>query len=78
MRIYAKGDRVVQSQYGAGTIEETSERHTVINFDEYGLKTLSTRLVMLVRTAVAPPIANRRSGSAHGPRVRRSRGPEQR
>ncbi len=78
MRIYAKGDRVVQSQYGAGTIVEANERHTVIDFDEYGAKTFSTRLVMLVRTAVAPPMANRRSRSARGPRVRRSRGVEQR
>ncbi len=78
MRISTKGYRVVQSQYGAGTIVEANEQHTVINFDEYGPKTFSTRLVMLVRTAVAPPMANRRSRSARAPRVGRSRGAEQR
>ena len=72
--MYAKGDRVTQSQYGAGTILEANERHTVIDFDDYGLKTFSTRLVMLVRTAVAGPIPNGRSRSKRGPRPRGSRG----
>ncbi len=44
MRIYAKGDRVVQSQYGAGTIVEANERHTAIIFDEYGPKTFRHHL----------------------------------
>jgi len=73
MRIYAKGDRVAQSQYRAGTIVEANERHTVIDFDDYGLKTFSTRLVMLVRTAIAPPIPNPRSRSKRGPRAGQSR-----
>ena len=72
MRIHAKGNRVVQSQYGAGTIVEANEQHTVINFDEYGRKVFSTPLVKLVRTAVAAPTTNRRSRLARGPRLGRS------
>ena len=36
MRRYTAGDRVVQAQYGAGTIVDVNEHHTVIEFDEHG------------------------------------------
>ena len=55
MRVYAKGDRVSQPQYGAGTVTEANERHTVIDFDEHGIRTFSTPLVTLERTSVAAP-----------------------
>ena len=55
MRVYAKGDRVSQPQYGAGTVTEANERHTIIDFDEHGIRTFSTPLVTLERTSVAAP-----------------------
>lgn len=76
--MYSKGDRVTQSQYGAGTIVEANERQTVIDFDDYGLRTFSTPFVMLVRTAIAPPIPSRRSRMKRGSRARASRRAEQR
>lgn len=55
MRVYAKGDRVSQLQYGTGTVTEANERHTVIDFDEHGIRTFSTPIVTLERTTVAAP-----------------------
>ena len=34
MRGYSIGDRVLQPQYGTGTIRLVDEYHTVIDFDE--------------------------------------------
>ncbi len=55
MRRYAAGDRVVQAQYGAGTIVDVNEHHTVIEFDEHGRRTFSTRLVTLQATNEPAP-----------------------
>jgi len=52
---WAKGDRVVQPTYGAGTILEYNEHHVVIEFDEAGKKTFSTRLVTLQTTSEPAP-----------------------
>ena len=52
---WAKGDRVVQPTYGAGTILEYNEHHVVIEFDEHGRKTFSTRLVVLQSTSEPAP-----------------------
>ena len=41
MRRYAAGDRVVQAQYGSGTIVDVNEHHTVIEFDEHGTRRFS-------------------------------------
>ncbi|HXE79657.1 MAG TPA: hypothetical protein VNK41_02825 [Vicinamibacterales bacterium] len=68
MRVFAKGDRVSQLQYGTGTVTEANERHTVIDFDEHGIRTFSTPIVMLERTTVAAPVKTRKSS-----RSRRSR-----
>ena len=76
--MYSKGDRVTQSQCGAGTIVEANERYTVIDFDEYGLKVFWTRLVMLMRTAIAPPVPSRRSRSTRRSGAGSNRGAEQR
>jgi hypothetical protein len=76
--MYSKGDRVAQSQYGAGTIVETNERQTIVEFDDYGLKAFSTRLVLLVRTAIAPPTPSHPARTRRGTRARASRGTEQR
>jgi hypothetical protein len=55
MKSWAKGDRVVQPTYGPGTLVEVNEHHTVIEFDEGGRKTFSTRLVTLQSTNEPAP-----------------------
>ena len=52
---WAKGDRVVQPTYVAGTILEYNEHHVVIEFDENGKRTFSTRLVTLQTTNEPAP-----------------------
>ncbi len=53
---YAIGDRVVQAQYGTGTITGINEFHTVIDFDEHGVRTFATPLVVLQRTTTPAPV----------------------
>jgi hypothetical protein len=55
MKSWAKGDRVVQPTYGAGTLVEVNEHHTVIEFDEHGRRVFSTRLVVLQATNEPAP-----------------------
>jgi hypothetical protein len=55
MKSWTKGDRVVQANYGAGTLIEVNEHHTVIDFDEHGRRTFSTRLVVLQSTNEPAP-----------------------
>jgi hypothetical protein len=55
MKAWAKGDRVTQPTYGAGTLVEVNEHHTVIDFDEYGRRVFSTRLVVLQSTNEPAP-----------------------
>jgi hypothetical protein len=55
MKAWAKGDRVVQPTYGPGTLVEVNEHHTVIEFDEHGRRTFSTRLVTLQSTNEPAP-----------------------
>ena len=52
---WTKGDRVVQPNYGAGTLVEVNEHHTVIEFDEHGRRVFSTRLVVLQPTNEPAP-----------------------
>ena len=55
MKNWSKGDRVVQPTYGTGTLVEVNEHHTVIDFDEGGRRTFSTRLVTLQATSEPAP-----------------------
>ena len=55
MKNWSKGDRVTQPTYGAGTLVEVNEHHTVIDFDEHGRRTFSTRLVTLQATNEPAP-----------------------
>jgi hypothetical protein len=55
MKNWTKGDRVVQPTYGAGTLVEVNEHHTVIDFDEHGRRTFATRLVTLQATSSPAP-----------------------
>ena len=62
MRLFAKGDRVTQPQYGPGTITSVDERHTVIEFDDHGRRTFVTTMVSLDVTSTAAPVKPRREG----------------
>ena len=56
MARFAKGDRVTQARYGTGTIVEVDDDHTVIDFDEHGVRKFVNRIVTLTRsTEPAPP-----------------------
>ena len=55
MKNWTKGDRVVQANYGPGTLVEVNEHHTVIDFDEHGRRTFATRLVVLQATNEPAP-----------------------
>lgn len=55
------GDRVSQANYGTGTITSADDHHTVIEFDEHGVKTFATNLVVLERTAAPAPERGSRS-----------------
>ena len=55
MKNWSKGDRVAQPTYGAGTLVEVNEHHTVIDFDEHGRRTFASRLVVLQATSEPAP-----------------------
>ena len=55
MKNWSKGDRVAQPTYGAGTLVEVNEHHTVIEFDEGGRRTFATRIVTLQATNEPAP-----------------------
>jgi hypothetical protein len=52
---YSIGDRISQPQYGTGTIRLLDEYHTVIDFDEHGIRRFSTPMVKLERSATVEP-----------------------
>jgi hypothetical protein len=66
MRLFAKGDRVTQPNYGAGTVTEANAYHTVIEFDEHGIRTFVTDRVILEPTNEPAP------ARAKGARAKRS------
>lgn len=55
MKAWTKGDRVVQPNYGPGTLVEVNEHHTVIDFDEHGRRVFATPLVVLQATSEPAP-----------------------
>jgi hypothetical protein len=55
VRGYAIGDRISQPQYGTGTIRLLDEYHTVIDFDEHGIRRFSTPMVKLERSDTVEP-----------------------
>jgi hypothetical protein len=55
MAFHAKGDRVTQPQYGPGTVTDVNAHHTVIDFDQHGVRTFVTNLVKLEPTTEARP-----------------------
>ena len=56
MRVFAIGDRVSQSTYGAGTVAAANEYHTTIDFDDHGPRTFATPMVKLERSATTAPV----------------------
>jgi hypothetical protein len=73
MRSFDKGDRVLHQQYGAGTLADVNEFHTVIDFDEHGVRKFVTSMVSLERTPIPAPPRPVRTGSKRGSRARTSR-----
>jgi hypothetical protein len=55
MAFHAKGDRVTQPQYGPGTVTDVNAHHTVIDFDQHGVRTFVTNLVKLEPTTEVRP-----------------------
>ena len=47
MKVYSKGARVSQPNYGPGTVTDADAHHTVIDFDNHGLKRFVTTMVAL-------------------------------
>ena len=52
MASYIPGARVSQGNYGTGTVLESNEYHTVIDFDEHGVRRFVTTIVDLKTTTV--------------------------
>jgi len=50
------GARVLQAQYGHGTVTYSNQYHTVIEFDENGKRTFVTDRVELTPSDVAAPV----------------------
>ena len=63
MRKYSQGQRVAQGQYGPGTIVETNEHHTVIDFDDHGVRRFVTRMVNLESSSIPAPTKPKRKSS---------------
>ena len=55
MAIFAVGNRVVQARYGTGTVISSNEYHTVVEFDEHGVRNFSTAIVKLEKSATMAP-----------------------
>lgn len=55
MRLFSKGDRVIQPQYGSGTIVSTDEQYTVVEFDNHGQRRFITTMVTLEATKEPAP-----------------------
>ena len=60
---YTLGKRVLQDQYGSGTVVESNDRHTVIDFDEHGVRRFVTTMVDLKSSTVPAPTKGRRKAS---------------
>ncbi len=55
MHAFTPGARVVQPQYGAGTVTTVNQYHTVIEFDAHGMRTFATNMVNLTGTSEPAP-----------------------
>ena len=57
---YSPGKRVSQGQYGLGTVVESNELHTVIDFDDHGTRRFITTMVALKSSTVAAPVKTKK------------------
>ena len=83
MKVYSKGARVAQPNYGPGTVTDADSHHTVIDFDNHGLKRFVTTMVALSPTSEPAPAkvkATRRKkavkaddGAPKAPRAKRAK-----
>ena len=67
MKLFAKGNRVTQANYGAGTVTSSDERYTIIEFDNHGRRVFITDMVTLGQTdepAPKKPAARRKKAAA--------------
>ncbi len=55
MKVYSKGARVSQPNYGPGTVTDADGHHTVIDFDNHGLKRFVTTMVALSPSSEPAP-----------------------
>lgn len=60
MSKYKAGARVSQGQYGPGTVIESDQHHTVIDFDDHGVRKFVTMMVELESSTVAAPVKTKR------------------
>ena len=58
---YSPGKRVSQNEYGPGTVVESNEHHTVIDFDEHGLRKFVTSMVNLESSTLSAPVKAKRA-----------------
>jgi hypothetical protein len=68
MRLFSKGDRVTQPNYGPGTVTEANVYHTVIEFDQHGIRTFVTDRVVLEPTNEPAPARAKGSRTRRAPR----------
>ena len=55
LKLFTKGNRVSQANYGAGTVVSSDERYTVIEFDNHGRRVFITDMVTLGKTDEPAP-----------------------
>lgn len=55
MKLFGKGDRVQQPNYGAGTVVSSDEQYVVVDFDEHGPKKFVTHMVTLEPSTAPVP-----------------------
>ena len=55
VKVYSKGARVSQPNYGPGTVTDADAHHTVIDFDNHGLKRFVTTMVALAPSSEPAP-----------------------
>jgi hypothetical protein len=68
MRLFSKGDRVTQPNYGPGTVTEANAYHTVIEFDGHGVRTFVTDRVVLEPTDEPAPARAKGARAKRAPR----------
>jgi hypothetical protein len=72
VKLFTKGNRVSQANYGAGTVVSSDERYTVIEFDNHGRRVFITDMVTLGKTdepAPNKPAKGRRKKAVVAPKA---------